>query len=278
MAIKLVVLDFDGTFTDAEAEAAGFVEAFRADVFDLLGHDATLAWQREEDLLRANPSDYGWSNDGVIAAPANADPYLRVTVIAQNLCDIFGILRSEAARTEVLEALYRKCYGLTESVPRPDAKDVLEALLDRGLPTYVVTNSRTDTVQGKIDGLAPRGGERLTVIGNARKFVMDTASRDETFDGLEDLAVPGLTSRKVALKRGHYYDVLKRAWEETGSTPAETFVCGDIFELDLALPLTLGAHIHLMVHDATPPYEVSYVDQHERGGTSRELSEILKRL
>ena len=105
MAIKLVVLDFDGTFTDAEAEAAGFVEAFKADVFDLLGRDATLAWQREEDVLRANPSDYGWSNDGVIAAPATADPYLRVTVLAQNLCDIFGILRNPATRTEVLEAL-----------------------------------------------------------------------------------------------------------------------------------------------------------------------------
>ncbi|MBW2455679.1 MAG: HAD family hydrolase [Deltaproteobacteria bacterium] len=278
MAIKLVVLDFDGTFTDAEAEAAGFIEAFKADVFDLLGRDATLAWQREEDVLRANPSEYGWSNDGVIAAPANADPYLRVTVLAQNLCDIFGILRNEATRTEVLEALYRKCYGLTESVPRPDAKDVLEALLDRGLPIYVVTNSRTDTVQAKIDGLSPRGGESLTVIGNARKFVMDTAPRDEIYDGLEDLAVPGLTRRKVALKRGHYYDALRRCWQDTGTTAAETLVCGDIFELDLALPLTLGAHVHLMVHDETPPYEVTFVDSHERGGSSRELSGILARL
>ena len=278
MAFKLVVLDFDGTFTDAEAEAAPFVEAFKADVFDLLGRDASTAWAREEAALQANPSGYGWSNDGVIAAPANADPYLRVTVIAQNLCDLFGILRSEAARTEVLEALYRKCYGLTESVPRADAKDVLDTLLDHRAPIYVVTNSRTDTVQAKIDGLTLRGGDRLTVIGNARKFVMDSGPRDEVFDSLDDLAVPGLTTRKVAVKRGHYYDVLKRCWQETGTTAAETLVCGDIFELDLALPLTLGAHIHLIRHDETPSYEVAFVDQHERGGSSRELSGILARL
>ncbi len=278
MAFKLVVLDFDGTFTDAEAEAAGFVEAFKADVFDLLGRDVSQAWAQEEEALRANPSDYGWSNDGVIAAPANADPYLRVTVIAQNLCDRFAILRSPATRTEVLEALYRKCYGLTESVPRPDAKDVLETLLDHQLPIVVVTNSRADTVQAKIDGLALRGGDRLTVIGNARKFVMASSPRDELFDSLDDLAVPGLERRKVAVRRGHYYDALKRCWQETGSTAAETLVCGDIFELDLALPLTLGAHVHLIWHDETPPYEVAFVDQHERGGSSRELAGILARL
>jgi len=40
---QLLILDFDGTFTDAFEEAMPFVAAFRADVFDLLGREVPTA-------------------------------------------------------------------------------------------------------------------------------------------------------------------------------------------------------------------------------------------
>lgn len=278
MATKLLILDFDGTFTDAFEEARPFVAAFRADFFDLLGREVPLAWDREEAEVLAHPTKYGWRNGGVITAPAGADPYLTVSAIAQNLCDLFGVLQNEETRSEVLQSLYKKNYPLTRSAPRSDAKQVLEDLLKRDLSVAVVTNSRTDAVTGKIAELELAGGEDLRVIGDAKKFVIDEGTRDATFDALEDMTLPGLDTRPVKIKRGHYYDVLRGLWEETGADAESTLVCGDIFELDLALPMALGARVHLVYHDQTPPYEVTYLEGHERGSVSTALAGVLDRL
>jgi FMN phosphatase YigB (HAD superfamily) len=272
---KLLILDFDGTFTDAHEEAKPFVTAFRDDFFDLLGREAPLAWEREEAEVLAHPTKYGWRNGGVITAPAGADPYLTVSCIAQNLCDLFGILKNETTRSEVLQALYKKNYPLTRSAPRADAKRVLENVLARELAVAVVTNSRTDSVTGKIVELKARGGDALRIIGDAKKFVIDATSRDATFDALSDVSLPGLDTRPVKIKRGHYYDVLKELWRETDSDPASTLVCGDIFELDLALPLALGARVHLVYHERTPAYEVTYLREHPRGSVSTDLAGVL---
>ena len=72
---RLVILDFDGTFTDAYAEAGPFVEGFKRDLFDLLGRDASEEWDRLEAEVTAHPEKYGWMNGSHIAAPAGADPY-----------------------------------------------------------------------------------------------------------------------------------------------------------------------------------------------------------
>ncbi len=278
MTTKLLILDFDGTFTDAHEEAKPFIDAFRADFFDVLGRDVPLAWEREEAEVLANPTRYGWRNAGVITAPAGADPYLTASCVAQGLCELFGILKNEETRSEILQTLYKKNYPLTASAPRPDAKRVLEDVLARDLAVAVVTNSRTDAVTGKIAQLQARGADTLCIIGEAKKFVIDTESRDSTFDALSDMTLPGLDTRPVMIKRGHYYDVLCALWKDTGTTAEETLVCGDIFELDLALPLALGAQVHLVYHDRTPPYEVAYLRDHERGSVSTDLAGVLSEL
>ena len=65
---------------------------------------------------------------------------------------------------------------------------------------------------------------------------------------------PGLP-RPIYLRRGKYYESLREIWRATGATPAETLVCGDIFELDLALPAALGAQVVLIERNNTLPYE-----------------------
>jgi FMN phosphatase YigB (HAD superfamily) len=277
-SIRLVVLDFDGTLSDAEAEAVPFVEAFRSELFDLIGRDASEAWARHEQAIRQRPAEHGWRYRDRIAAPAGADPYLLTASIAQRLCDELGIMQQGSLRSEVLELLYRRAYPLTRIVPRPNARALLEALTAAGVAVYVITNSRTDAVQRKLDAVGAKGREVIRVIGDARKFVLDDGPRDDRFDALEELALPGLDQRRVASKRGHYYDALCRAWQESGTTAEETLVCGDIFELDLALPLALGCHVHLIHGDDTPAYELAYVRAQPRGGASRELSRVVERL
>jgi len=276
MATRLVILDFDGTFTDAYAEAEPFLVSFKADLFDLLGKDASDAWNEGMAEVHANPTEHGWRLGGQVAAPAVADPYLSASCVAQIVMDRYDVLRNEATRSEILQVLYRKSYACTASVPRPDAKAVLEDLLARDLAVMVVTNSRTGDVKKKIDGLELAGADDLAVYGDARKFVLDGAPRDATFDALEDLELSGLACRKVIIKRGHYYDLLKQLWSQTGSTPAETLVCGDIFELDLALPMALGCRGHLVRGNQTPDYELEYIRSHPRGSVSEELSGVLE--
>lgn len=278
MAIKLLILDFDGTFTDAHEEARPFVKAFQADFYDLIGREVPVAWAREEAEVLEHPTRYGWRNGGIITAPAGADPYLTVSCIVQNLCDLFGILNNDALRSEVLQTLYKKNYPLTLSAPRPDAKRVLEALLARDLAVAVVTNSRTDAVTAKLADLAVEGAASLRVIGDAKKFVKDDSPRDSVFDALTDMSIPGLDTRSVMIKRGHYYDVLSSLWREHGADAASTLVCGDIFELDLALPLSLGTRVHLVYHEQTPPYEVAFLRTHERGSVSTDLAGVLEHL
>jgi FMN phosphatase YigB (HAD superfamily) len=275
---RLLILDFDGTFTDAHAEAEPFLAAFKRDLFDLLGRDASAEWDEQAADVRNHPQRYGWRIDGRISAPAVADPYLSASAIAQGLFDRFGILQNDDTRSQVLQTLYRKCYALTASVPRPDARAVLEDVLRRDLSVCIVTNSDTDTVQKKVDGLQLADAARLCVIGDARKFVLDAAPRDAIFDALEELVLPGLEHRTVITKRGHYYDLLRGLWADTSSSAETTLVCGDIFELDLALPLALGCRVHLVHRDETPPYEVGFVEAHALGSASRELSGVLEQL
>ena len=276
--MSLVILDFDGTFTDVERESAPFLEAFVADVVDLLGDEDQSRWDRLHAEAMANRGKHGWRHHGVITAPAGADPYLTASCVAQLMFDDAGILKDEETRSAILQALYQKNYALSASAPRPEAVHVMQTLLASEHDVVVVTNSHTQTVKDKIAGLSIPGAERLEVIGDAKKFVIDDAPRGEPFDSLEDLALPGLDERKVAIKRGHYFDVLKRLWAERGQSAETTLICGDIFELDLALPLALGCRGHLVRSSMTPPYEVTYLEAHPLATVSDTLAGVLEQV
>jgi FMN phosphatase YigB (HAD superfamily) len=277
MPFDCVILDFDGTFTDVEREAAPFVEIFQRDAFDIFGRDARVEWDEESQRLHDSPGAFGWRNGGVIMAPPNADPYIHSACVVQNLCNRFGVLSDEQLRVEVLQMLYRRAYPHTLAAPRPDAKQVLEDLLAREVALFVVTNSSTAAVTKKIAELEPKGGERLTVRGDAKKFVFADGARDARFDALDHMQLPGL-ERTTCLKRGYYYDTLTECWEASGTSPERTLVVGDIFELDLALPLALGCNVHLVHRNNVAQYEIDFVREHERCGAGTELSSLLARL
>jgi hypothetical protein len=53
-------------------------------------------------------------------------------------------------------------------------------------------------------------------------------------------------------------------------------VVGDLFELDLALPLALGARVGLVVSPHTPRYEIDFVGSQERARVLNGLPGILE--
>ncbi len=275
----VLVLDFDGTMTDAEAEGRPFRDGYLEDLAALTGRPAqdpeitAIADEVEGELL-AQPGAHPFLWMGRAVAPATVDPYLRMVPIAHRILDKYGCIPGAMDRGRLLgSVLYKYNYAKTLGRPvfRAGAGDVLRAL--GGTESWIVTNSDTHAVAGKVAALdreAP-GVAWLTsrVRGHARKFDVDDA-----WNGVSpELALPGL-ERPVLLRRKSYHDILKTVVEASGATFADLVVVGDIFELDLAMPLALGARVGLVASDRTPAYERSFVESHPRAKLITDLSEI----
>lgn len=273
----LLVLDFDGTMTDAEAEGAPFREGYLKDVATLVDrpYDEIEALARiYEAEVAQSPDTFGWLFDGRIVAPATVDPYLRIMPVARRIFDHFEAFTREADRSRLLDGvLYKYNYEKTRDVPREGAGEVLRAL--RGRPVYVVTNSHTEAVQRKIRTLGADGAEDdlewlvQRVTGRARKYLID-----DTWGGVpEALRLEGL-SRPVLLRRRLYAEVLDGLRVTCGAEWSDVVVVGDIFELDLAVPLALGARVGLLVNPFTPPWEQTYLASHPRGALLTSIADI----
>jgi phosphoglycolate phosphatase-like HAD superfamily hydrolase len=275
------VLDFDGTFTDAAAEGAPFVQHFRRRLSEELGRDVMEAgWAEVEAGVLASNEEHGWEVGGRVVAPATADPYLLANFVARRLCDRLGAMTDKAERAGLLDRLYREAYAQVGMAFKPEAKEVLEALLDTGLPVHVVTNAHTATVEAKLTKLAPRGRERLRVSGDARKFLIEPpATPDAVFAAVPETVRAEALVRPIHLRRGYYYEALRRIWNETDTSPETTLVAGDIFELDLAMPAALGASVQLVARANTLEYERRAIAAlGSRGGMDPSLRAILPRL
>ena len=270
----MLVLDFDGTVTDAEEEGKPFCEGYLEDLAALTDRsldEILVMAERFEAEVAADPDNHGWQYHGAIVAPASVDPYLRIMPVARKVFDVCQVFMDPEDRNRLLDGiLYRYNYQKTGIAFRPGARELLAGLRD--IPTYIVTNSHTDPVCAKIRILAD--GPELDwllerVHGRARKYAID----DSFTEVPRALEVDGL-SRPILLRRHAYHEVLSRLLAQEGLDWAQLLVVGDIFELDLALPLAMGARVGLVINRFTPEYEKRYVASHERGQLIEALSEI----
>ena len=278
--MTVLVLDFDGTMTDAETEGRPFRDGYLDDLAILVGRHpgdpeiAAIADGVERELSE-RPAEIPFLWLGRAVAPATVDPYLRMVPIAHRVLDRFATLTNPEERGRLLGGvLYKYNYAKTLERPvfRPGAGDALRSLV--GHEVYVVTNSETVAVASKLDRLdkvSPGAGWLAPrVRGQARKFDVDDA-----WPGVAaELAMPGL-ARPVLLRRRHYHDILASCLRDAGASGfSDLTVVGDIFELDLALPLALGARVGLIASPRTPAYEVEYVAAHPRGRILQSVADI----
>ncbi len=269
-----MILDFDGTLTDVEKEAELFIPTFRRELELRLEMDISRQWEKAEQAIAAAPERYGWEYGGVIIASATADPYIRATTIAGLVVSDTGGFTNARDRSELIAGIYRKSYAATTTVFRPEAAHVLHYLHQAHTAVSLVTNAHPEVVRAKLDPLLHDGLERIPVYGDARKYALVMPSSESPlFSALpETTPAFGPGYRRVWLRRGAYFDVLRRIWRETETTPADTLVCGDIFELDLAMPAALGCSVHLIAHAGTLPYEIAAIEALEgRGKVSATL-------
>lgn len=276
---SFIIFDFDGTLTDAEQEGTPFRRGYLEDLSTLtripleeLDEHAKIF----EKEVATHPERYGWLFQNQIVAPATVDPYLRMMPVARHLLDRHQALMNPQDRERVLDGLlYKYNYQKTLDIFRPYAQECLQTLIDQS--TFIVTNSHTDAVQNKISLLEQNrtDGVSLTpylsrVHGRAKKYIIDP----EMVNVKPHLSLPGL-NRPVLLRRHEYYKVLNQLRIQVGAEWEDLWVFGDIFELDLSLPLSLGARVGLVQNPFTPSWEIEYLTHHSRGYLIRDLREIL---
>jgi len=274
----LLVLDFDGTMTDAEVEGVPFRQGYLEDVAILcampLEEVLVLAEEFSKEVSE-NAHAYGWQFNGKIVAPAVVDPYLRMMPVTRKIMDRAGVFLDPQDRTRLLDGiLYKYNYGKTINCFRDGARAVLESM--KGTATYVVTNSHTIPVKNKLRDLGLEADGRCTldwlvdrVHGTAKKYFLD-----DSFTLVpESMSLEGLP-RPILLRRQKYHAVLQDLLEAEGLDWSNLVVVGDIFELDLSLPLALGARVGLLANPFTPVYEKNFLASHPRGAVLTDVDQI----
>jgi phosphoglycolate phosphatase-like HAD superfamily hydrolase len=279
MPIDCVVLDLDGTCTDLALEAPAFNQAFPRLLADLLGRDLGRMWPDAYGDVAARSPELAWMIGGHAIAPADADPYVHASVAAQLIFDRLDLLRDVDLRSDITTTVYRRAYHATGASFRPEAKHVIETLVKRGLYVCVVTNAESSAARKKLASLVPDVVDQLRIEGDARKYVITRPEHDDARWAQipSERRADGL-ARPILLHRGKYFDALSRIWAKTGARPETTLVCGDIYELDLALPAELGASVHLVERERTFAYERSSIAAlGARGAVGQGLSALLDR-
>lgn len=242
-----ILSDFDGVLTNLDSEAARVAEIFRNNLTTFAGasghHVMGLMEQVEQEMHRF-PHSHGWRVLDRITAFCNEDGFIRVNALAACLDDWsshreevstlqkdlqikgfrdFKALAQNAYETMVAETAAGKQHPIDDRT-----QVVLQALIDKGAEVVVVSNSGTERILQLLNGAGlnavPHGAGTgpLRVRGNARKFLLGDSPR--TFP-----VGPYL----VDTHRPSYEAILREEKPDV--------VIGDVFSLDLALPLHLAA-------------------------------------
>ncbi|HLD38919.1 MAG TPA: HAD family hydrolase [archaeon] len=256
---KKLLLDFDGTLTDTSKEAQPALEKWDELFSERTGmplSEVKNQIKRIKFEILSNPKT-GWTVNGYVMAPAAADPYVLHTTAYQALISKGGIDEN------ILTEIFHDSYPFSATIFREGAADFLDALL-KMLSVVIVTNSRTEPVEGKLRKL---GNYSIPIMGNAKKYVPDPAAAFlPKYVHLEGFPRP------VVLARRHYKEILD------GFNPEETAVMGDIYELDLALPEFLGFSVVQIATPNTPSYEIQHHRGRPRNFFATSYSDALKHL
>ncbi len=289
MPVKLLS-DFDGVWTDQALEAEVVKLCLTTEAAQLAGTSLDRAredFSSFESEVRARPDCFGWAPDGRIAAYVDEDPLCISNAIASYIADQKDDALTEPYREAILasefenlnrfaDACFRRAMeGFRNEHPPtlvPQAASVIEELRAADVEIVIVSNSPVEKIASWFSevGVDAGGGSghAIRVRGEAGKQKI----------GLTDECIQ-VGGRPVYVDRPDYSEVV------LGEDP--DVVIGDVFSLDLALPLVLrDAGIReapeilvLRKHPHTPEWVLGLSDEgsinHVIGGVEG-LLEILE--
>lgn len=239
--------DFDGVWTYPDEEGAAHGAALDAALIAVAGEsdrEAVRDWiAGARYAVRAEPTRWGWMVAGRLSAFADEDPFAEQSALlhylharrtsdplAGRLCaaieatgDTIPEFGGRAHMTGVKQVEARRGPGITVA-----AAEAGRRMLAGGIDIVLASNSTTDKlVRWFAHALVPacvhpeRVAGRPRLRGSAQKFVLD-ADRDDALM-LGDMRI----------------DVSRSLYEALLREEAPDAVVGDVFSIDLALPLAL---------------------------------------
>ena len=256
MKITDIVLDFDGTCTVIPKIYEGYLSQF----FDELNnqvfpqkHVKPKEWEAAKEIVRTNSPAAGWTLGTTPSAPAHADPY----ILAFEASKI--ILKEEKSSLSTAPAgIHPDCYAKHQAPWRPEAREVFQKLLEKGIRLHFITNSDNTAVTNRVldlMDLTDLKGSNISVNGNAAKYNISELSPWSTdipdpakqrFAKIPAASDQILKERPVYFRRSSFFSAICASFNNDLSNLSNTVFCGDVWELDLALPAALGANIHLI--------------------------------
>jgi FMN phosphatase YigB (HAD superfamily) len=274
-----VVSDFDGVLTDLTEEASRVRELFDEAVARATGREPgeSALWLGEaEREMAAAPFRHGWRVKGRITAFCNEDGFVHTNALAAHLDRVragrdAGVDFQELAQQAYLRMVEETAAGHRHPLD-PRTAPVLSALIARGHEVVVVSNSGTERICRLLEGvgLSPvahgTGTGPLRVRGHAEKFRLGEGPR--TFPVGE-----------------YVVDTDRPAYRTILTEERPDLVIGDVFSLDLALPLQLaregelrGIRLVLRHRPYTPNWSRDYFSSVREDAFScrllRDLSEL----
>jgi len=259
-----IVSDFDGVLTDIASEAQGVEEwfiKFLSDYAFLPQTAVSSIVKQHKEKMEANPFSHGWKWNGRISAFASEDGFIHVNALAAALDEtaeagdrqlLKGREFLPATAIHTYQDLAQRAYQTTteetaRGAHQPMEKAAVEAIANfirEGATVVVVSNSQTERIQHLLASQGLGISERLRVRGNAGKFKLGTGSRPLNFEGVS-------------------FDTDRPLYEAILSEEKPDHIFGDVFSLDLALPLYLrrkekeglrGCRIWLRSRSYTPTW------------------------
>ena len=267
-----IVSDFDGVLTDQTEEAERMLEIFCEEL-------STLTEQSEQNIkvlvngalreLQKNPHQNGWFSKNLLTAFTNEDYFIRNNAIGSRLdfwvADGHQELKNLKTKIsshgfsdfiQLMQWAYEEMVNETQKgkfKPIDNvATGVLRRLLSWGAEVTVVSNSGTQRI---VDLLLNAGLDahdaleepeaKLKVRGGAAKYELGTNP--------ENFKIGNYT---IQTDRPSYLKILMEEKPQV--------VIGDVFSLDLALPLQLGGiKLILRTRPYTPTWVLDYFEKNK---------------
>ncbi|MBC7398116.1 MAG: hypothetical protein H7333_11790 [Bdellovibrionales bacterium] len=240
-----IVMDFDGVYTDPSHEGVACSRSFRDKILSLQMKEVGLetienveSWLGELRARQASqPFQFGWRSEGRVSAFAFEDPFIRNIGLADYLDSL--VAQGDTRAKKVLARLKQteKIHSFGElsewsflqlavkKAPDHGAKAWVMKALEKGHEVYIVSNSATLKIEEFLTQNDYPEGKRPLVRGGARKFGLGKKPRPFLLSKTADFNV------EVDTDRPEYEKLLLEIKPDA--------VIGDVFSLDLTLPIRL---------------------------------------
>lgn len=266
---KTFVLDWDGTFTDNNVRARKTLEQMITLIskkYEIEETEVTTRIKKNKQGILENERKYTWTHRGHIAAYCEDPLILNNMAIVELIRELRQGNNLSEYWSETLRFLGNVYSGIQASYVQNSAETLVRLLAIGNV--VIVTNSSPEKVSSEVrnqldyseDQVLPKN---FQLNGYAKKYKIDPT--------LSEVRESSLTKdgRIINLRRRWYYNVLSQF------DSASTYVVGDGYSCDLALPRELGFHVCLINDFELMDWARQEIDSYDKGSNIQLISDFL---